>query len=120
MVGGRHTATRQTACFHQEVKLAAYVIFCLTDVHDEEGIAEYRRQAVPLLEATPGLKFFAGPEPIALEGQQLAIAVVIELPDLDAAKRWYYSEDYQRVAAIRHEASSGFAFIVESWGSSVT
>jgi uncharacterized protein (DUF1330 family) len=95
--------------------MAAYVIFCLTDVHDEERLAEYRRQAVPLLEATPGLKFFAGPAPVALEGPALSVAVVVELPDIDAAKRWYHSDDYQRVAAIRHEASSGFAFIVESW-----
>jgi uncharacterized protein (DUF1330 family) len=100
--------------------MAAYVIFCLTDVHDEERLAEYRRQAVPLLEANPGLKFFAGPAPFALEGPPLSIVVVVELPDIDAAKRWYYSEDYQRVAAIRHEASNGFAFIVESWSSSAT
>ncbi len=100
--------------------MAAYVIFCLTNVHDEERLAEYRRQAVPLLEATPGLKFFAGPAPIALEGAPLSVAVVIELPDLDAAKSWYHSEDYQRLAAIRHEASTGFAFIVESWGASTS
>lgn len=96
--------------------MAAYVVFCLTEVQDEARLAEYRRQAVPLLEATPGLNFFAGSTPVALEGPPLAIAVVIELPNLEAAKRWYYSEEYQRVAAIRHEASKGFAFIVESWG----
>ena len=96
--------------------MAAYVVFCLTSVHDHERLAEYRRQAVPLLEATPGLKFFAGPTPFALEGPALEIAVVIELPDIDAAKRWYHSDDYQKVAAIRHDASEGFAFIVESWG----
>lgn len=95
--------------------MAAYVVFCLKDVHDEERLAEYRRQAVPILEATPGLKFFAGPAPFALEGPPLAIVVIVELPNLEAAKRWYHSEDYQRVAAIRHEASKGFAFIVESW-----
>ncbi|SES46748.1 DUF1330 domain-containing protein [Rhizobium sp. NFR03] len=100
--------------------MAAYVVFCLTKVHDEERLAEYRRQAVPLLEATPGLKFFAGPAPIAIEGPPLAVAVVVELPDLDTAKRWYHSEEYQKVAAIRHEASTGFAFIVQSWGSPTT
>lgn len=97
--------------------MAAYVVFCLTDVHDEERLAEYRRQAVPILQATPGLKFFTGPAPVVLEGPPLAIVVIVELPNLEAAKRWYYSEDYQRVAAIRHEASKGFAFIVESWAS---
>lgn len=95
--------------------MAAYVVFCLTKVHDQDRLAEYRRQAVPLLMATPGLKFFAGPVPIAIEGPALDIAVVVELPDVEAAKRWYHSDDYQRVAAIRKDASEGFAFIVESW-----
>ncbi len=95
--------------------MAAYIIFCVTEVHDEERLAEYRRQVVPLLQTTAGLKVFAGPIPFTLEGPPLVIAVVAELPDLEAAKRWYYSEDYQRVAAIRQGASKGFAFIVESF-----
>lgn len=96
--------------------MAAYVIFCITYVHDEERLAEYRRQVVPLLEANPGVKFFAGPMPLTVEkGPPITYGVVVECADLEAAKRWYYSEDYQRVAAIRHEASDGFAFIVESW-----
>lgn len=95
--------------------MAAYVIFCTTDIHDEEGLAEYRRQVLPLLQSTPDLKVFAGPVPFTLEGPPLAIAVVAELPDLEAAKRWYYSDEYQRVAAIRQGASTGFAFIVEGW-----
>ncbi|PXW51420.1 DUF1330 domain-containing protein [Methylobacterium sp. B4] len=95
--------------------MAAYIIFCTTEVHDEERLAEYRRQVVPLLQTTPGLKVFAGPIPITLEGPPLVVAVVAELPDLEAAKRWYYSANYQRVAAIRHAASRGFAFIVESF-----
>lgn len=100
--------------------MAAYVIFCLTDIHDEEGLAEYRRQVVPQLEATPGVRFFAGPLPLAIEeGPPITYGVVIECTDLDVAKRWYYSEDYQRVAAIRHAASDGFAFIVESWAGPV-
>lgn len=95
--------------------MAAYVVFCLTKVHDQERLAEYRRQAVPLLMATPGLKFFAGPAPVALEGPPLDIAVVVELPDMDAARRWYHSAEYQRVAAIRKDASEGYAFIVDAW-----
>ena len=96
--------------------MAAYFIFCISNVQDEEGMAEYRRQVVPLLEATPGVKFFAGPMPFVVElGHPIAYGVVVECADLDAAKRWYYSDDYQRVAAYRHKASNGFAFILESW-----
>ena len=31
--------------------------------------------------------------------------VVLEFPDLDAARAWYDSEDYQRLAAIRQRAA---------------
>lgn len=95
--------------------MAAYVIFAVTNVNDAEQLMEYRRQAVPLLEATPGVKFFAGPATESLEGPPIALTVVVELPDLDAAKRWYYSDDYQKLAGIRRDATEGFGFIVESW-----
>ncbi|GEM_PF-2375330 len=62
------------------------------------------------------VKFFAGPVPFVVEeGLPLNYGVVVECADLEAAKSWYYSEDYQRVAAFRHKASDGFAFILESW-----
>jgi uncharacterized protein (DUF1330 family) len=41
--------------------------------------------------------------------------VMIELPDLEAAKQRYHSEEYQKLAAIRIGATEGFGFIVESW-----
>ncbi|OCJ65462.1 hypothetical protein A6U97_27785 [Agrobacterium tumefaciens] len=96
--------------------MAAYVIFCISNVRDEESLAEYRRQVVPLIEATPGVKFFAGPMPfVEEEGLPINYGVVVECADIEAAKSWYYSEDYQRIAAFRHKASDGFAFILESW-----
>lgn len=100
--------------------MAAYVIFAVTNVLDEEQLMEYRREALPLLEATPGLKFFAGPTTVSLEGPPIVMTVAVELPDLDAAKRWYYSDDYQRLAAIRCGATEGFGFIVESWSNFAT
>lgn len=95
--------------------MAAYVVFAVTNVRNEEQLLEYRRQALPLLQATPGLKFFAGPATVTLEGPPIAMTVVAELPDLDAAKRWYYSDEYQKLASIRIGATEGFGFIVESW-----
>ena len=41
--------------------------------------------------------------------------VVVEFPDVEAARSWYYSEDYQRAVAIRAAASESYAFILDSW-----
>lgn len=95
--------------------MAAYVIMAVTKVLDQEQLMEYRRQAIPMLEATPGLKFFAGPMATSLEGPDISLVVMVELPDLDAAKRWYHSEEYQKIASLRQGATEGFGFIVESW-----
>ena len=96
--------------------MAAYVVFAVTKVTDLEQLEEYRRQAVPLVEGTPGIRFFAGPVTESLEGPPIALTVVAELADMDAAKRWYYSDEYQKLARIRMGATEGFGFIVESWG----
>lgn len=39
--------------------------------------------------------------------------VIIEFPDPEAARAWYESEDYQRIAEIRRSASKGSLILVE-------
>ena len=95
--------------------MAAYVVFAVTNVTDLEQLQEYRRQAVELIERTPEVRFFAGPATESLEGPPIALTVVAEMADMDAAKRWYHSDEYQKLARIRMGATEGFGFIVESW-----
>ncbi|MGP3535131.1 DUF1330 domain-containing protein [Microbacterium sp. RD1] len=95
--------------------MSAYVVFAVTEVKDFEQLLAYRNEAVSHLEAVEGLRFFAGPDTVTLEGPPIQLTVVVELEDLDAAKAWYYSDEYQKLASLRQGATEGFGFIVESW-----
>lgn len=95
--------------------MSSYLIFCIKSVHDERAMAEYRRAALPQMQAQQ-LKFFAGPSvETVLEGESLSACVVLEFADREAALRWYRSPEYQELAKIRQSASDGAAFIVDSW-----
>ena len=96
--------------------MTAYVVFCLTEVTDQDAIKLYRKTGGPSLAAYGG-RFVAGPNVSeTLEGAPLAGAVVTAFDTLDQAKTWYHSPEYQAAVPIRQGASAGIGFIVESRG----
>ena len=69
------------------------------DVHDAEEYAQYAELAGPAV-AKYGGKFLArGGETVVMEGQARARNVIIEWPDMDTAKAFYQSPEYQRALA---------------------
>jgi uncharacterized protein (DUF1330 family) len=48
-----------------------------------------------------------------LEGEEIEGAVILEFPDIDAARAWYHSPEYQAVAQHRFNGSRYRGFIVE-------
>jgi uncharacterized protein (DUF1330 family) len=93
--------------------MAAYVIFCLQDVADQAELQRYRMEGRGTL-AAHGARFIAG-SAIAetLEGPALEGAVVLEFDNVEAARAWYHSPEYQAVIGIRLAATKGLAFIVD-------
>ena len=85
--------------------MPAYVIV-ETDIHDPEQYEHYKA-ASPASVAGGGGRFLArGGELAVLEGDwEPSRLVVLEFPDLETAKRWYESEDYQRVKSLRDGAA---------------
>jgi len=84
----------------------AYVIV-ETDIHDPERYERYKA-ASPGAVAAGGGRFVArGGELAVLEGDwHPSRLVVLEFPDLDAAKRWYDSEAYREAKALREGAAT--------------
>jgi uncharacterized protein (DUF1330 family) len=41
--------------------------------------------------------------------------VIIEFPSADQARRWYHSEDYRALLALRRRATRGDAVLLEGW-----
>ncbi|MGH2973076.1 MAG: DUF1330 domain-containing protein [Gaiellaceae bacterium] len=86
--------------------MPAYIIV-ETDIHDPEQYEQYKA-ASPGAVAAGGGKFVArGGELAVLEGDwQPSRIVILEFPDLDAAKRFYDSDLYQEAKRLREGAAN--------------
>jgi uncharacterized protein (DUF1330 family) len=84
------------------------------DVHDAAGLEEYRRQ-VPATVAKYGGRFIVrGGAFQALEGSwRPKRLVVLEFPSTEQARRWYDSEDYRPLKAMRLKASTSNLILVD-------
>ena len=85
--------------------MPAYVII-ETDIHDPEQYELYK-QATPAAVAAYGGRFIVrGGQLAVLEGDwQPKRLVLLEFPDLDAAKRFYESPEYQKAKRLREGAA---------------
>ncbi len=87
--------------------MAAYLIADI-EVTDSAVYDEYRRQ-VPATVAKYGGRFAArGGALDILEGDWTPKRlIVLEFPTMDALRRWYHSEEYKPLIALRQKGSSG-------------
>jgi uncharacterized protein (DUF1330 family) len=85
--------------------VSAYIIV-ETDIHDPEQYEHYK-QATPAAVAAGGGRFVVrGGEVAVLEGDwHPKRLVMLEFPDLDAAKRFYDSPAYQDAKRLREGAA---------------
>ena len=85
--------------------MPAYVIV-ETDIHDPEQYEQYKA-ASPAAVANGGGRFVArGGELAVLEGDWTpSRLVILEFPDLETAKAWYASENYQEAKRLRDGAA---------------
>ncbi len=93
--------------------MAAYFIINIS-VKDATGFEAYR-QAVPATIAQYGGRYLVrGGKHETLEGTwQPTRLVVLEFPSAEAARRWYTSEEYQRIKPLRLQHATGDMVLVE-------
>ena len=96
-----------------EGEVAAYVIVNV-DVMDAAGFEAYR-QAVPATIAQYGGRYLGrGGRHETLEGTwQPTRLVVLEFPSVEVAKRWYESDQYQKIKPLRLLHARGDMVLVE-------
>ncbi|BCS35913.1 hypothetical protein TBR22_A51480 [Luteitalea sp. TBR-22] len=93
--------------------MSAYVIVEVT-VTNPEPYAGYRDLATASVARHGGRFLVRGGQTTTLEGGwQPERFVVIEFPSVEAARAFYYSDDYQEALKVRLANSTGRAFIVE-------
>ncbi len=86
--------------------MPAYVIV-ETDVHDPEQYDRYKAASPGAVHAGGGRFVVRGGELAVLEGDwDPSRLVILEFPDLEAAKRWYDSPEYEEAKRLRQGAAN--------------
>jgi uncharacterized protein (DUF1330 family) len=94
--------------------MPAYVIAYMTDVRDQEAMAEYRRRNTDVVAAHGGRFVVRGGAHETLEGDWDPLRViVIEFADAAAARAWYESEDYAPLRELRQRVADTEIILVE-------
>ncbi len=97
--------------------MPAYVI-AETEITDPERYEQYKAASPAAIAAGGGRFVVRGGELVVLEGDwQPSRLVILEFPDLAAAKRWYESEAYQQAKRLREGAARLRVVAVQGVGS---
>ncbi len=88
--------------------MSVYIV-AEVDVQNPEGYAEYAPLANDSVVRHGGRFVVRGGKTEVLEGEWSDRIVVLEFDDLDAARAWYYSDDYQAVVAASPREQPGAA-----------
>jgi uncharacterized protein (DUF1330 family) len=93
--------------------MAAYIVVDI-DVHDAPGLEEYRSRVPATVEKYGGRFIVRGGQFQVLEGGwQPKRLVLLEFPSSEQARRWYDSEEYRPLKAMRLKASTGNLVLVD-------
>lgn len=96
--------------------MPAYILADV-EVTDPAGYEPYRPLAAASIARFGGRFLVRGGAAELLEGSPAPNrTVVIEFPDIETARRWYRSEEYQSALKIRQAASRGRLILVEGAG----
>ncbi|MBX5485155.1 MAG: DUF1330 domain-containing protein [Mycolicibacterium hassiacum] len=84
--------------------MAKAYILITEDVKDPNGMAEYAKRAGQTMAGVNILAF--DPKPEVIEGSWHGTqTVLLEFESEEAAKKWYYSDEYQAAAKLRQAAA---------------
>ena len=92
--------------------MTAYAMSHIRSIDQNAEVVEYLLKIDATLPAYGGRFLVHGEVPEVLDGDFPGVLVVIEFPDVDAARRWYASDGYQEIVDFRIRNSEGGAFIV--------
>jgi uncharacterized protein (DUF1330 family) len=96
--------------------MAAYII-ALINVHDRQKYQEYAKRAGPAAAKHGGKFLVRGGANTVLEGSMPFERIIVdEFKDVDAARRFFNSPEYQEAAKYRLGAADFNAVIVEGAG----
>ena len=93
--------------------MPAYVVFTRTKTIDQDELKKYWSGIKATMDGHPIEVLVAYGNYEVLEGDSIEGIVIAKFPDAKAAKDWYYSEAYQRVARHRKHGAVYQGLVVE-------
>ena len=88
--------------------MPAYLLFVASEISDPDKMNDYVGGLMPTLQEAGAKVLAAEDDADVVEGEwDAASTVIIEFPSMEAATTWYNSEEYKKVAPLRHAASKG-------------
>ena len=94
--------------------MPAYVLADVREARDADALAEYRRGNTEAVARHGGRFLVRGGEVELLEGEWATRRIVLlEFPDINAARGWYESGDYAPLKALRQSASDTNIILLE-------
>ena len=86
--------------------MTAYVVIRIK-ADDPTKLKDYQKVAPSIIEKYNGKLLVRGGEVVSLEGaEETRRIVIIEFPSLDAAKKFYYSDEYSRAIELRKDVAN--------------
>jgi uncharacterized protein (DUF1330 family) len=93
--------------------MAAYALAHLYDPHPHPEVVEYIERIQATLDPFGGRFIVHGASVEVKEGPWPGTVVIIEFPDVEAARAWYDSPAYQEILPLRTNNIDGSAIIVD-------
>ncbi len=93
--------------------MAAYVVIQV-NVSDAQKYEDYKKLTPASVEKYGGRFLVRGGAQEDLEGVlEYSRIVLLEFPDVEGAKQWYHSPEYEKAKALRAGASTGIFTVVQ-------
>ncbi len=94
--------------------MPAYCLFDNLEVIDSQKLEEYKTRVAPVVARFGGRYVVMGGRMEVVEGSwRPTFPVMLEFPNLEQALRWYNSEEYRELKALRHQAVKCTAVFLE-------
>lgn len=84
--------------------MAAYCLFDIIKIHDEEAMNEYRNKVFEVVNKFEGKYIVIGNGETKEGVYKTTYPVMIEFPSIDKAEAWYSSKEYSELKSLRLSA----------------
>ena len=82
-------------------------------VHDKEGFEKFKEMSGPVISEYGGKVLVRNPSPDVHEGSDSGVVIVIEFESIEGARKFYESDKYTEVRAVRELAADTDLILVE-------